>query len=93
MANEDTELSFVRCPTCRSLIPAIAKRCRMCGHAFGDEEASSNEKASEEPTGKRIRHRTKTNYHDLNKEGTKGVITSTEADESANLSKDAKPLS
>jgi len=25
------ELSFIRCPECRSLVPASAKTCRMCG--------------------------------------------------------------
>lgn len=34
MASEETELTFIRCPGCRSLVPAIATRCRMCGFQF-----------------------------------------------------------
>jgi hypothetical protein len=30
MASETSELTFVRCPTCRSLVPASASRCRIC---------------------------------------------------------------
>ncbi len=30
MASETSELTFVRCPTCRSLVPATASRCRIC---------------------------------------------------------------
>ena len=31
MATDSTELTFVRCPSCRSLVPASQTRCRMCG--------------------------------------------------------------
>ncbi|MEZ4754321.1 MAG: FHA domain-containing protein [Bdellovibrionota bacterium] len=31
MATDSTELTFVRCPACRSLVPAMSSRCRMCG--------------------------------------------------------------
>ena len=31
MATDSTELTFVRCPSCRSLVPAVSTRCRMCG--------------------------------------------------------------
>ena len=31
MSTDSTELTFVRCPSCRSLVPAISSRCRMCG--------------------------------------------------------------
>ncbi len=30
MASETSELTFVRCPTCRSLVPTSASRCRIC---------------------------------------------------------------
>ncbi len=30
MASETSDLTFVRCPTCRSLVPASASRCRIC---------------------------------------------------------------
>jgi len=43
MASETNDLTFVRCPTCRSLVPASASRCRICnatleagGKAAGD---------------------------------------------------------
>ncbi len=42
MSSEDTELTFVRCPSCRSLVPAVATRCRMCGHQFSSQEDSSS---------------------------------------------------
>ncbi len=28
---DSLDLTFVRCPSCRSLVPAISTRCRMCG--------------------------------------------------------------
>ncbi|MCS6894113.1 MAG: FHA domain-containing protein [Deltaproteobacteria bacterium] len=31
------ELSFIRCSNCRSLVPASAKTCRMCGATISDE--------------------------------------------------------
>ena len=31
MSADSTELTFVRCPSCRSLVPAVSTRCRMCG--------------------------------------------------------------
>lgn len=34
MSADETELTFIRCPGCRSLVPAIATRCRMCGYQF-----------------------------------------------------------
>ena len=42
MATEDTELTFIRCPSCRSLIPAVANRCRMCGHALEESPAMAD---------------------------------------------------
>jgi hypothetical protein len=48
MASESSELTFVRCPSCRSLVPASASRCRICnnpleasGGAAGDDAAKS----------------------------------------------------
>lgn len=49
MASETSDLTFVRCPTCRSLVPASASRCRICnatleagGKASGDANAGAN---------------------------------------------------
>ena len=59
MTTEETELTFIRCPSCRSLVPAVATRCRMCGHNF---EAQSGEPASPMPdpskAKSRVRQRT-----------------------------------
>ena len=45
MGAEETELTFVRCPSCRSLIPAVATRCRMCGFVL--KENGTSESAAE----------------------------------------------
>lgn len=46
MASETNELTFVRCPTCRSLVPASAARCRICNATL---EAGGKPAASEPP--------------------------------------------
>lgn len=28
------DLTFIRCPSCRSLVPAVSSRCRMCGNSL-----------------------------------------------------------
>jgi hypothetical protein len=59
MASETNELTFVRCPTCRSLVPASASRCRICNatlEAGGDKTTSSETPA----TGSRVRQKTVT---------------------------------
>lgn len=58
MATDDGELTFIRCPSCSSLIPAVAARCRMCGHGLEEEVAS----AADENGKSRIRHRKATNH-------------------------------
>lgn len=49
MASETSDLTFVRCPTCRSLVPASASRCRICnatleagGKTSGEASAGAN---------------------------------------------------
>jgi len=32
------ELTFIRCPVCRSLVPAVSSRCRMCGSRLHEED-------------------------------------------------------
>jgi len=39
---DETELSFIRCPNCRSLVPAVASRCRMCGFVLKDAASQAN---------------------------------------------------
>jgi hypothetical protein len=54
MATDNMDLSFIKCPACQSLAPAISKRCRMCGaslHAEGDSGA-------EQKKAGRVRQRT-----------------------------------
>ena len=57
MATDSTELTFVRCPSCRSLVPAISTRCRMCGATI---DASSKPDAAERDPkqASRVRQRT-----------------------------------
>ncbi|RME61850.1 MAG: FHA domain-containing protein [Candidatus Dadabacteria bacterium] len=60
MATDSTELTFIRCPSCRSLVPAVSKKCRMCGAKIGEEsaeESTAEKKASKES---RVRQRTMT---------------------------------
>ena len=39
MATDSTELTFVRCPACGSLVPAVSTRCKMCGASLDFEQA------------------------------------------------------
>ena len=56
MASETSELTFVRCQTCRSLVPASASRCRICNAALeaGGKAAASDGSSS----GGRVRQKT-----------------------------------
>lgn len=57
MASEANELTFVRCPTCRSLVPASAARCRICNASL--EAKKDGNEAKDEPTDSgRVRQRT-----------------------------------
>ena len=42
MATDSTNLTFVRCPSCRSLVPAISARCRMCGAALETADGAND---------------------------------------------------
>ena len=56
MASETSELTFVRCPSCRSLVPASAARCRICNNQL---EGTANGAASDaNRTGGRVRQKT-----------------------------------
>lgn len=59
MASETNELTFVRCPTCRSLVPASASRCRICNATL---EAGGEKTSTTEPSnpGSRVRQKTVT---------------------------------
>lgn len=57
MASETNELTFVRCPSCRSLVPASAVRCRICNNPL--EAAAKSGDTSEAPkAGGRVRQKT-----------------------------------
>lgn len=59
MNSEETELTFIRCPSCRSLVPAVATRCRMCGHYFEGESADGAGESGDLAKRKsRVRQRT-----------------------------------
>lgn len=61
MSTEETELTFVRCPSCRSLVPAVATRCRMCGQALdAAHETPPATKADESRKQSRVRLKTDT---------------------------------
>lgn len=56
MATDSTELTFVRCPSCRSLVPAVSTRCRMCG--AGLDPNSHADTTDTDAQGGRVRQRT-----------------------------------
>lgn len=57
MASESSELTFVRCPSCRSLVPASASRCRICNNPLEASGAASGGDAAK-ASGGRVRQRT-----------------------------------
>jgi len=56
MSSEKNELTFMRCPSCRSLVPTGSVKCRMCGFAF--ETPEGGDVASAARTSGRVRQRT-----------------------------------
>ena len=44
MTNNNNK-TFVRCPSCKSLVPALSTRCRMCGASI--EVSDSNQEQEE----------------------------------------------
>ena len=57
MASETNELTFVRCPSCRSLVPASAARCRICNNPL-EGGAKSGGAPDAAKTAGRVRQRT-----------------------------------
>ncbi|MCB0345647.1 MAG: FHA domain-containing protein [Bdellovibrionales bacterium] len=55
---QDTELTFMRCPSCRSLVPATARRCRMCGFDLASHKAGEGDQGGDAPKKSRVRQRT-----------------------------------
>ena len=58
MATDSTELTFVRCPSCRSLVPAVSTRCRMCGATLDASQRGEESKDQEQRRSGRVRQRT-----------------------------------
>ncbi len=57
MSADSTELTFVRCPSCRSLVPALSKSCRMCGAVLDAAGKAEDADAQQRRSG-RVRQRT-----------------------------------
>jgi hypothetical protein len=55
MASESNELTFVRCPTCRSLVPASAAKCRICNASL---DGGAKSAGSDTPPPGRVRQKT-----------------------------------
>lgn len=62
MSTDSTELTFVRCPSCRSLVPAVSTRCRMCGATL-DASAKPEESGEDEKRSGRVRQHTMSQSH------------------------------
>lgn len=56
MASESSELTFVRCPSCRSLVPVSASRCRICNNPLDGAGKSAEGEAAKQ--GGRVRQKT-----------------------------------
>lgn len=56
MSHDSTELTFVRCPSCRSLVPAVSTRCRMCGATIDGGSKSDTLDGNDKKS--RVRQRT-----------------------------------
>lgn len=56
MASETSELTFVRCPSCRSLVPASASRCRICNNHLEGTAHGAGSDATRPPA--RVRQKT-----------------------------------
>lgn len=59
MSTDSTELTFIRCPSCRSLVPAVSPRCRMCGAVLDAGKAdAAGEKDNNKKVPARVRQQT-----------------------------------
>lgn len=58
MATDTTETTFVRCPACRSLVPAVSTRCRMCGATL--DAGAAAESSQPQASSTRVRQKTMT---------------------------------
>jgi hypothetical protein len=44
------DLTFIRCPSCRSLVPSVSSRCRMCGNSLRVEDNAQEGRADRKPS-------------------------------------------
>jgi FHA domain len=58
MSTDSTELTFVRCPSCRSLVPAVSTRCRMCGATLDASSVKQDEGINQDKRSGRVRQHT-----------------------------------
>jgi hypothetical protein len=58
MASETSELTFVRCPACRSLVPAAATRCRICNNPLESEASGKGDDSDAARNAGRVRQKT-----------------------------------
>ncbi|MCC6220305.1 MAG: FHA domain-containing protein [Deltaproteobacteria bacterium] len=89
MSINDTELTFTRCSGCRSLVPASASRCRMCGELLSKEAESAEGSVEEQPnrSSSRVRQRTMS----LSSDDAKAIVDRVKSASSMNLASSEKP--
>lgn len=58
MASSGSELTFLRCSSCRSLIPSSSTRCRMCGYKLEEAGDEASDASPESKKSQRVRLRT-----------------------------------
>ena len=57
MSTDNTELTFVRCPACGSLVPAVSTRCKMCGASLDFDNEIEGSSTTSSSSG-RVRQKT-----------------------------------
>ena len=65
MATDGSELTFIRCPACRSLVPAVSSRCRMCGATLDSLDQAEEPQAEDLQKSGRVRQRTMSKPNDV----------------------------
>lgn len=58
MSTQNSEISFINCPSCGSLVASVASRCRMCGFILSKSEAKSADNEAKNLQPPRVRQRT-----------------------------------
>ncbi len=86
MTTEETELTFVRCPNCRSLALAAATRCKMCGHQLGKSDGEAADDAAQRKS--RVRQRTISATRDDVEEIKKQILSGALNEPPAEVAKD-----